>query len=60
MASKITKKKIVKSNREFNYFGNVLQYKYNYFVFWTNVLEYDYDYSESASTSTTNTCTEYN
>ena len=24
---------IVKSNREYNYFGNVLQYKYNYFVF---------------------------
>ena len=24
---------IVKSNREYSYFGNVLQYKYNYIVF---------------------------
>ena len=29
----MTKNVIVKRNREYNYFGNVLQYKYNYFVF---------------------------
>ena len=51
---------IVNGNREYNYIGNVLQCKYNYFVFWTNGLEYDYNYSESTRTSTTNTCTEYN
>ena len=31
----------VKSNHENNYFGNILQYEYNYFAFRTNVLEYD-------------------
>ena len=36
----------MKSNHEYNYFGTVLEYEYD----WTNVLEYEYSYSESMST----------
>ena len=39
---------MVRSNQEYDYFDNVLEY--DYFAFWTNVLEYEYDYSESTST----------
>ena len=42
---------IVKSNREYNYFGNVLEYEYDYFPSYTStstqkvlVLEYEYKY----------------
>ena len=45
--------KNVIERRNCDYFGNVLEY--DYFAFWTNVLEYMYDYSESTNTSTTST-----
>ena len=45
----------MKSNREFDYFGNVLKYQYDYFALYSStftqkvpVLEYEYDYSISA------------
>ena len=40
------KKVIVRSNREYDYFGNVIEYENDYLAFWTNVLEYEYDYYE--------------
>ena len=33
--------------REYDYFGNVLEYENDYFAFWTNVLEYEYNYSDN-------------
>ena len=46
---------IVRSNREYDYFGNVLEYEYDYFPSYSItstqkvlVLEYEYDYSISA------------
>ena len=36
----------MRSNREYNYFGNVLEYEYDYFG---NVLEYEYEYDYFAS-----------
>ena len=43
---------IVKSNREYNYFGNVLEYEYDYFPSYSStstqkVLVHEYDYSIS-------------
>ena len=51
---------IVRSNREYDYFGNVLEYEKDYFPSYTStstekvlVLEYEYEYSRmSMSTST--------
>ena len=42
----------MKSNREYDYFGNVLEYEYDYFG---NVLEYEYDYFPSYSSTSTST-----
>ena len=41
---------IVRSNPEYDYFSNVLEYEYEYFAFWTNILEYKYDSSDSTIT----------
>ena len=43
---------IVRSNREYDYFGNVLEYKYDYFPSYSStstqkVLVHEYDYSIS-------------
>ena len=43
----MTTKLIVRSNREYAYFGNVLEHYYDYVAFWTSILKYDYNYSES-------------
>ena len=51
------KKLIVRSNREYDYFGNILEYENNYFALYSSkstntqkvlVLEYEYDYFEHA------------
>ena len=48
---------IVKSNREYDYFGNVLEYEYDYFPSYSStstqkVLVLEYDYSISAAYTT--------
>ena len=45
---------IVRSNREYDYFGNVLEYEYDYFPSYSStstqkVLKYEYDYSISVT-----------
>ena len=49
---------IVKSNREYNYFGNVLEYEYDYFLSYSStststqkvlVLEYEYKYKYTST-----------
>ena len=51
---------IVKSNREYDYFGNVLEYEYDYFASYSStstrtqkvlVLEYDYEYTSTITPS---------
>ena len=46
----------MKSNREYNYFGNVLEYEYDYFPSYTStntqkVLEYEYKYTSTITPS---------
>ena len=55
----VEKNVIVRSNHEYDYFGNVLECEYNYFSFWTNVFEYEYNYSESTSMITISTEYDY-
>ena len=51
---------IVRSNREYDYFGNVLEYEYDYFVSFSSmstsiqkvlVLEYEYKYTSTITPS---------
>ena len=51
---------IVKSNREYNYFGNVFEYEYDYFPSYSStststqkvlVLEYEYKYTSTITPS---------
>ena len=49
---------IVRSNREYDYFGNVLEYKYDYFASYSStstqkvlVLEYEYKYTSTITPS---------
>ena len=47
----------MRSNHEYSYFGNVIEYEYDYLVFKTNVIEYnksdstitEYDYTISVT-----------
>ena len=44
----------MRSNREYDYFGNVLEYEYDYFPSYSSmstqkVLEYEYEYDYSIS-----------
>ena len=52
------KKLIVRSNREYDYFGNVLEYEYDYFPPYSStstqkvlVLEYEYKYMSTITPS---------
>ena len=47
---------IVRSNREYDYFGNVLEYEYDYFPSYSStstqkvlVLEYEYEYKHTST-----------
>ena len=49
---------IVRSNREYDYFGNVLEYEYDYFPSYSStstqkvlVLEYEYEYTSTITPS---------
>ena len=49
---------IVRSNREYDYFGNVLEYEYDYFASYSStstqkvlVLEYEYKYTSTITPS---------
>ena len=35
---------IVRTKREYDYFGNVLEYEYDYLAFGTNIIDYEYVY----------------
>ena len=48
----------MRSNREYDYFGNVLEYEYDYFATYSStstqkvlVLEYEYDYTSTITPS---------
>ena len=52
------KKVIVRSNREYDYFGNVLEYEYDYFASYSStstqkvlILEYEYKYTSTITPS---------
>ena len=52
------KKVIVRSNREYDYFDNVLEYEYDYFASYSStrtqkvlVLEYEYEYKSTITPS---------
>ena len=55
----MTKNVIVRSNREYDYFGNVLEYEYDYFASYSSttstqkvlVLEYEYKYTSTITPS---------
>ena len=47
---------IVRSNREYDYFGNVLEYEYDYFPSYSStqkvlLLEYEYEYTSTITPS---------
>ena len=51
----------MRSNREYDYFGNVLEYEYDYFPSYSStstqkVLEYEYKYTSTITPSLTPWC----
>jgi len=48
-----------KKTHEYEYFSNVFEYEYEYFIIFANVFEYEYEYPKYSIRIQMNTNTEY-